>query len=50
LFSRILSDCRDMGYRFFRDDILANGDTLEPFISGLITIIKNDRYIPVFVT
>ena len=33
-----------MGYGFFRDKILANGETLEPFISGLVTIIKNDRY------
>lgn len=32
-----------MGYRFFRDSILSNQLILTPFVTGLITVIKNDR-------
>lgn len=35
-----------MGYQYFRDYILASGQTLEPFITGLLTIIKKERYKP----
>jgi hypothetical protein len=34
-----------MGYGFFRNFILSNNETLKAFISGLLTIIKIDRYI-----
>jgi hypothetical protein len=37
------ADRRDMGYKFFREYVLANQKTLDVFISGLLTIIKRDR-------
>jgi hypothetical protein len=38
------SNGSDMGYRFFRESIFRKGYTFDALMTGLLTLIKNDRY------